>query len=157
MEIGGSSVFLMNKNSSTYKKHRTVLQGSLILLHSTEKAISVHCGEIDTVKEKVIKKWCSSFFRRRIILKLKMTVIDPFRSLFDQTLWQNKSFQYQWKLITSIRGARVLWQWKKGPLENRHITHIITRTCRVFDTMIHSNYLPPPVHPSFYSSIHLSV
>lgn len=73
MEIDGSSAFLMNKNSST----EMCFRGSLILLHGTENGIAVHCGEIDTVNEKVIKKWCSSFSQWQIILILKMNVIDP--------------------------------------------------------------------------------
>lgn len=58
--------------------HRNVLQAPT-LLQRTENGIAVHCGEIDTVKERLIKKWCSSFPQRCVTQKVKMNVTDSSR------------------------------------------------------------------------------
>lgn len=76
MEIDGSSVFFKNKNSS--------IQMCFGVVDNTQNwnGIAVHCDEIDTANERVIKKWFSSFSQWRITQKFKMNVTDPSRPLF---------------------------------------------------------------------------
>lgn len=83
MEIDGSSAFFKNKNSSAHKNSSIQMCfGVVDNITQNWNGIAVHCDEIDTANERVIKKWFSSFSQWRITQKFKMNVTDPSRPLF---------------------------------------------------------------------------